>query len=177
MSSTESSPERPDAVNPAPRAGQTVTPGQHHDDGASRRAVLAGTGVAVVAAGAGFAWYAIAKPPARPATAAAGYAPPVAPGGAAAPLSTVAEIPENGGVVVTDQAVVITRESGDTVHAFSAICTHQGCLVSGVANGVITCPCHGSTFDAVTGAVVAGPAPTGLPAVPVTVTNGSVLRK
>ncbi len=106
----------------------------------------------------------------------AGYPPASAADGSAAALSTVAAIPENGGVVLTDQAVVLTRETGDTVHAFSAVCTHQGCLVSNVANGVITCPCHGSTFDAATGSVVGGPAPSGLPPVPVKVTDGSVYR-
>jgi Rieske Fe-S protein len=150
---------------------------EHNADGASRRAVLTGTGIAVVAAGAGAAWYALAGPDPRPNAPSTGYAPPTQQGAAAAaPLSTVAAIPENGGVVLTDQAVVLTRESGDTVHAFSAVCTHQGCLVSNVANGVITCPCHGSTFDATTGSVLGGPAPSGLPAVPVTVTNGSVFR-
>ncbi len=155
-------------------AAESGAPEYRSGDGASRRAVIAGTGVAVVAAAAGFTWYAIAEPPVK-ADVAAGYSPPAA-GETPTALSTVAAIPENGGVVLTEQAIVLTRESGDTVHGFSAVCTHQGCLVSNVANGVITCPCHGSTFDAATGSVVGGPAPTGLPAVPVKVTNGSVFR-
>ena len=54
------------------------------------------------------------------------------------------------------------------------MCTHQGCTVASVANGVITCPCHGSQFDAQTGAVIAGPAPRGLSAIPVVVRDGEV---
>ena len=70
---------------------------------------------------------------------------------------------------------MVTRGTGNTVHGFSAVCTHQGCLVSAVTDGQITCPCHGSAFDATTGAVVRGPAQTPLPAVPVKVVNGSVV--
>jgi Rieske Fe-S protein len=77
-------------------------------------------------------------------------------------------------VVLDAQSVVLTRETGDEVHGFSAICTHQGCLVSAVADGKITCPCHGSTFDANTGAVLGGPAPSPLATVPVKVVNGTV---
>ena len=140
---------------------------------ASRRAVLVGAGVAVVAGAAGFGWYSLAGPPPR-GTAPAGNYP--APSGAATPasLATVAEIPEGGGLVLADQQVVLTRESGDKVHCFTAVCTHQGCLVAQVAAGKITCPCHGSAFDATTGAVVNGPATTALAAVPVTVVNGSI---
>ena len=69
---------------------------------------------------------------------------------------------------------MLTRETGDKVHCFSAVCTHQGCLVSQVSAGKITCPCHGSAFDANTGAVVNGPAARPLAAVPVTVVNGTV---
>ncbi len=145
------------------------------DAQASRRAVLAGTGVAVVAGAAGFGWYLTAGPTPRATAPAAGYSPP-APTGTATALTTVDAIPDGGGVIIADQAIVVTREGADTVRAFSAVCTHQGCLVSGVSGGRITCPCHGSTFDAATGAVLGGPAPTPLPAVPVKVTDGQVYR-
>ena len=75
--------------------------------------------------------------------------------------------------MLADQRVVLVR-SGDQVHAFSSTCTHQGCTVAGVTDGVITCPCHGSTFDAATGKVVTGPATRPLPAVQVEVAYGVV---
>jgi Rieske Fe-S protein len=134
---------------------------------------LTGTGIAVVAAAAGATWYATAGPAPRP-SAPGSYRQPSSTAGAPTALAQVSQIPEGGGVVLDAQSVVLTRRTGDDVHAFSAICTHQGCLVSSVANGKITCPCHGSTFDATTGAVLGGPAAAPLAAVPVKVTNGTV---
>jgi len=124
----------------------------------------------VVAAAAGATWYAVAGPEPRSHPADSGYSEP--PGSALAPLT---DIPENGGKIFDEQEIVVTRGSGNTVRGFSAVCTHQGCLVSAVTNGQITCPCHGSAFDATTGAVVRGPAQTPLPAVAVNVVNGSVV--
>ena len=44
------------------------------------------------------------------------------------------------------------------VKAFTAVCTHQGCTVGMVEDGMIGCPCHGSTFDIATdGSVRHGP--------------------
>jgi Rieske Fe-S protein len=37
------------------------------------------------------------------------------------------------------------------------------------------CPCHGSTYDAATGAVISGPAPAPLATFPVTVVDGEVV--
>ena len=136
--------------------------------------MLAGAGIAVVAGAAGFGWYAVAGPTPRANPPTGGEAPTGETTGTPTELATVAEIPEGGGLVLDQQSIVITRETGDKVHGFSAVCTHQGCLVTAVADGKITCPCHGSAFDAATGAVVNGPATAPLPAVPVTVVNGSV---
>ncbi len=62
--------------------------------------------------------------------------------------------------------------------AFSAICQHAGCVVSGwiAQSHLLHCPCHGSEYDpARGGAVVAGPAPLPLPALPVRVVDGLVV--
>jgi Rieske Fe-S protein len=139
---------------------------------ATRRAVIIGAGVAVVAGAAGFGWYRLAAP--TPTASGGEYTAPSGGSGTPTALTSLADVPEGGGVILPDQKLVVTRESGDKVHCFSAVCTHQGCLVNQVGNGRISCPCHGSAFDANTGAVVAGPAPSPLPAVPVTVVNGSV---
>ena len=46
--------------------------------------------------------------------------------------------------------------------AFSAICPHAGCTVQYAAGNLFVCPCHGSQFNAETGAVLNGPAASGL---------------
>lgn len=56
--------------------------------------------------------------------------------------------------------------------AFDAVCPHAGCTVSYVTSArLIACPCHGSEFDAASGAVTRGPAATGLRRI--TVAKGS----
>jgi Rieske Fe-S protein len=89
-------------------------------------------------------------------------------------LATVSSIPSNGGIVLSKQDVVLTRDDAGAVHAFSATCTHQGCQVTDVKGGQILCPCHGSKFDAKTGDVIAGPASRPLPTVNVTVEGNAI---
>ncbi|MDX3057966.1 Rieske (2Fe-2S) protein [Streptomyces sp. NE06-03E] len=91
-----------------------------------------------------------------------------------APLAATADIPEGGGVVFADQGVVVTQPQAGEFRAFSSECTHQGCAVKGVAEGVITCPCHNSMFDAATGEVRGGPATTPLPEKQIRVEGGSI---
>lgn len=90
-------------------------------------------------------------------------------------LTQVADVPVGGGLIIADPAVVITQPAAGEIHCFSAICTHQGCLVGGVAEGLIVCPCHGSAFSATDGTVVQGPATMPLPKKKVTVTDGLVV--
>ena len=52
--------------------------------------------------------------------------------------------------------VSVTRAKG-VVIVVSAICTHQGCQIESMGGG-LACPCHGSRFNALTGAVTGGPA-------------------
>lgn len=77
-----------------------------------------------------------------------------APAGTAVAISEVAV----GGGVVVEEKYVVTQPSAGEFKAFSAICTHQGCPVGSVEDGVIICPCHGSQFDISSGDPVGGPA-------------------
>lgn len=65
--------------------------------------------------------------------------------------------------------------SAEGVVAYSAICTHTGCDVSGwkADKAVLLCSCHYSEFDPKSDArVVAGPAPRPLAALPLKVADG-----
>jgi Rieske Fe-S protein len=101
------------------------------------------------------------------------YAP--ATGSAGDRLASLDRVPAGSGLVLGGDRIVLTRSAGGDVHAFSAVCTHQGCTV-GVSDAGIACPCHGSRFDPDTGAVTHGPAARPLPPVPIVVRNGGVYR-
>jgi Rieske Fe-S protein len=140
----------------------------------TRRSALSGAVVAGVALVVGFV---VARSSsaaqAKPGAAAAnGYGPAAA--GGARLLAALADIPQGGGLILTKDDIVLVRPQADTVDAFSATCTHQGCTVDGIRDGQITCPCHGSVFSASTGDVVSGPASRPLPKVAVVVKGTDV---
>ncbi|MEV5242042.1 Rieske (2Fe-2S) protein [Streptomyces cinnamoneus] len=89
-------------------------------------------------------------------------------------LATTAEIPVGGGKVFADRKVVVTQPVKGEFKAFSAVCTHQGCLVKEVTNGTINCPCHGSKFSVTDGSVRTGPALKPLPPEHVSVSGNSL---
>jgi Rieske Fe-S protein len=122
-----------------------------------RRGILAS---AIVVAGAG-ALAACSSPPvvAEPKASSSGAAPPQSPGGTSGQAQTPApagtptsEIPVGGGKIFSDEQVVVTQPSAGQFKAFSAVCTHQGCIVGEISGGQIICPCHASHFDISTGA-------------------------
>jgi Rieske Fe-S protein len=90
-------------------------------------------------------------------------------------LGQATEVPVGGGKVYTSAKVVVTQPSKGEFKAFSAVCTHVGCLCNQVADGTINCPCHGSQFKITDGSVVSGPAPAPLPAAKITVSGGKIL--
>jgi cytochrome b6-f complex iron-sulfur subunit len=98
-------------------------------------------------------------------------------GPADAPLAKLADI-EVGKCVSAKlpdgKPAIVSRPTSDTAVAFSAKCTHMGCTVQ-PAGTELHCPCHGSKYNALTGAVLQGPAPEPLPKINVQVTNGEVV--
>ncbi len=89
---------------------------------------------------------------------------------------TLTDIPLGKGKVVamgSKPTIVLNTDQG--VKAFSAICTHLGCIVGfDDASGVIVCPCHDGRFNPTTGAVVSGPPPAPLPPVTVSVEDDKI---
>ncbi|WP_399938551.1 Rieske (2Fe-2S) protein [Streptomyces sp. BBFR25] len=89
-------------------------------------------------------------------------------------LARTGDIPIAGGKVLTEEKIVVTQPEKGEFKAFSAVCTHQGCIVSDVRDGTIDCACHGSRFAAADGSVVRGPATKPLPEKRITVEGNSV---
>ena len=95
--------------------------------------------------------------------------------GAAAGIAALADIPVNGGKIFAAEKVVVTQPTAGEVKAFSTTCTHQGCAVSRVENGLIVCPCHDSKFKISDGSPTGGPATKPLQSKSVKVENGQVV--
>lgn len=89
-------------------------------------------------------------------------------------LAKTSEIPKGGGKIFKAEKVVVTQPQDGEIKAFSAICTHAGCVVGEVSGGTINCMCHGSKFDINDGSVKKGPATKALAPAKVDVKGGSV---
>jgi len=91
-------------------------------------------------------------------------------------LVATSKVPVGGGVILDKQRIVVTQPTEGAFKAFSAVCTHQSCLVGSVKDGTISCPCHGSAYSAADGSVKNGPATRALREVFVTVEGGEVIE-
>ena len=138
---------------------------QHRVAETSRRGMLAGVGLAALAAplagcSGGSAGTASATASSS-GGAAAGSGQTAGRGGA---LTSTGAIPVGGGKIFVSERIVVTQPSRGQFQGFSAVCTHMQCIVDQIADGTINCACHGSKFSIADGHVVAGPAPSPLPA-------------
>ncbi|AQS70340.1 Rieske (2Fe-2S) protein [Streptomyces pactum] len=124
----------------------------------TRRTVLLSTGAAALVAGCG-------------GEGGEGDASAASPGRELAPTS---DIPVGGGRIFPDEKIVVTQPEQGEFKAFSAVCTHQNCLVSDVRDGTVDCACHGSRFSITDGAVERGPATRPLPEERIAVRGNSV---
>lgn len=137
----------------------------------SRRQVLRGAGVVMgaVAGGGVLAACAEGTDPGRQAdevsTTAAGQV-----------LVALDDVPVGGAVSreVAGVPVLVTRPAESEVHAFSAVCTHQGCTVT-PGDGALECPCHRSVFSLTDASVESGPAPEPLPEIAVEISGDDVV--
>lgn len=89
-------------------------------------------------------------------------------------LADVSEIPVGEGKIFTAKKVVVTQPVAGEYKAFSAVCTHAGCVLDKIEDGKIYCPCHGAVFKVSNGAPVAGPTSVPLAAEKISVQDGKI---
>jgi Rieske Fe-S protein len=151
----------------------------------SRRSLLAYAGAACAAALAGCTTYNANNGGINGGQAAQSSSAPAVPAGVSSSaaassgpvvLARTGDIPVGGGKILTDKKIVITEPQSGTFKAFTAVCTHQGCIVNSVSGGTINCPCHGSKFSIANGSVVNGPAPSPLAPVSIEVQGTSIVQ-
>jgi Rieske Fe-S protein len=152
---------------------QDSQPSQSRQLLTSRRALLAGAGVTCAAMLAGCTTHDASNGGSAPATSGTAT---TAGGSAAGALAATSQVPDGGGKIIDGVNIVITQPLSGSFRAFTAICTHQGCIVNNVSNGTINCPCHGSKFSIKDGSVVHGPAPSPLAAIAIKVEGTSIFQ-
>jgi len=106
-----------------------------------------------------------------------GGATQTSPPAAGHPLAKLDDVPVGQAKAVKlpdGSPAVVARPTASTAACFSAICTHQGCTVAPHGNK-LDCPCHGSQFNALTGAVLQGPATAPLEKIGVQVSGGEIV--
>jgi Rieske Fe-S protein len=90
-------------------------------------------------------------------------------------LGSASDVPVGGAKLYRNARLVVSQPSKGHYAAFSAVCTHAGCVLGQVHKEEGSCPCHGSRFDVSTGKVLQGPASRPLPEVPVRVKDGKLV--
>ncbi|MFJ3702256.1 MULTISPECIES: Rieske (2Fe-2S) protein [Streptomyces] len=90
-------------------------------------------------------------------------------------LGAAEEVPVGGAKLYREQRVVVSCQAAGRYKAFSAQCTHAGCLLDKVEGNEGNCPCHGSRFDMTTGKALQGPATVPLPSVPLKIEGGKLV--
>lgn len=92
-------------------------------------------------------------------------------------VATLAELPPGKGKVYSlgNKPVIVINTPEAGVKAFSAVCTHLGCIVRWDETiSLIHCPCHDGRFSPVTGAVISGPPPAPLPSIAVRIESDKI---
>ncbi|MEU1280592.1 Rieske (2Fe-2S) protein [Streptomyces sp. NPDC005805] len=90
-------------------------------------------------------------------------------------LGAADAVPVGGTRLYREQRLLVHCPAEGEYKAFSAQCTHAGCVLDKVEGTEGNCPCHGSRFDVTTGKALKGPATVPLPAVPVRAEGGRLV--
>ena len=81
-----------------------------------------------------------------------------------------------GGAVLVESTAglfLVARTGANAFTTVEAVCTHEGCTITGTAGDIYVCPCHGSRYDR-NGRVVIGPARSSLRQYATSFANGIV---
>lgn len=89
-------------------------------------------------------------------------------------LAKAADVPVGSGLILPEEQLVLTQPTEGEFKCFTAVCTHQGCIVSSVQLGGIRCECHGSAFSIEDGSVINPPATRPLAEQPISVDQGRI---
>ncbi len=90
-------------------------------------------------------------------------------------LATTDEVPVGGGLVLSDENIVITQPVAGEFQAFGATCTHQGSTIERVGADGLECDLHGSRFSISDGSATRGPATAALPSVAISVEGDQII--
>jgi Rieske Fe-S protein len=81
----------------------------------------------------------------------------------------------SGKVVAMGSSPVIVVNTNAGVKAYSAVCTHLGCIVAyDSTSSQIVCPCHDGHFSPASGGVISGPPPQPLKPIAVSVEKNQI---
>jgi Rieske Fe-S protein len=86
-------------------------------------------------------------------------------------------VPDGGGLILDNPSggKILVVRTGTEVKAYNAACTHMGTTVDAPADGIATCPNHGSEFSTTDGSVKKGPATAALATIAVKVEGDQVV--
>jgi len=73
------------------------------------------------------------------------------------PASALATVGGAALVQTSNAAFLVARTAESSFTALTAICTHEGCTITGFQSPRYVCPCHGSQYST-SGGVLNGPA-------------------
>jgi thiosulfate dehydrogenase [quinone] large subunit len=115
----------------------------------------------------------VAEPTAMASASATGAAP------SGTKIASVSDVPVGSAFQFTDPSTgtpaYLMQPAAGTFIAYSAVCTHEGCIVNEHASsGTFNCPCHGAVFDSNTGAHLKGPGKGGLAKINVTASGNDL---
>ncbi len=149
------------------------------DSGYTRRGAILGLGAAATLAACGNdeSGTASDQPPANASQSPQSSGMDSKPKGNSGPgmvLGAATEVPVGGAKIYRKQKVVVTQPTSGDFRAFSAVCTHSGCVLSGVQEDGVQCRCHGSLFSKTDGSVVNGVAKEPLPPREISVQDGQI---